>query len=97
MVSLLPGDKKSCFKGALVVNFMSLDFLKLVVIAIVIASPLAWYFMNNWLQDYAYRINIQWWIFALAGVIAIVISIMTISFQSMTVAVTNPVKSLRTE
>ena len=80
-----------------IVGMLSRDFIKLVIIAIVIASPLAWYAMNYWLQDFAYRINIQWWIIALAGTAAILIAFVTISFQSIKAALTNPVKSLRSE
>ena len=80
-----------------IVTLLSKDFLKLVVIAIVIASPLAWYVMHKWLQDFAYRININWWIFLLAGIIAATIAFVTISFQAIKAANTNPVKSLRTE
>jgi len=86
--------------GASVVSItamLSKDFLKLVVIAIIIASPVAWYFMNNWLQDFAYRINIGWYIFLITGVAALLIAFITISFQSIKAAVANPVKSLRTE
>jgi len=80
-----------------IVAMISKDFLKLILIASVIAFPLAWWGMNKWLQDFAYRINIAWWVFALAGVIAILIALFTISFQSIKAAVANPVKSLRTE
>ena len=73
------------------------DFLKLVLISLFVASPIAWWIMNKWLQDFAYRINIGWWMFALAGLIAIVIAMITVSFQAIKVAVANPVKSLRTE
>ncbi|HYJ65025.1 MAG TPA: ABC transporter permease [Parafilimonas sp.] len=86
--------------GASVVSItamLSKDFLKLVVIAIIIASPVAWYFMNNWLQDFAYRINIGWYIFLITGVAALLIAFITISFQSIKAAVANPVKSLRTD
>jgi len=76
---------------------LSRDFLVLVVISIVIASPIAWWAMNNWLQAFAYRMQIQWWIFALAGIIAILIAFVTISFQSIKAALANPVKSLRSE
>ena len=85
--------------GATVSNITSLiskDFLKLVILAVVIASPIAWYFMNDWLQDFAYRIKISWWIFLLAGLLAMIIAILTISFQAIKAAVANPVKSLRT-
>ena len=80
-----------------IVTLLSTDFLKLVGIAAVIAFPLAWYAMNTWLQDFAYRINIPWWVFLLAGIIAAVIAFATISLQAFKAAVSNPVKSLRTE
>jgi putative ABC transport system permease protein len=80
-----------------VVGLLSKDFLKLVVIALVISVPIAWYGMNKWLQDFHYRINIQWWIFVLAGILALVIAFVTISFQTIRAARANPVKSLRTE
>jgi len=80
-----------------IVFLLSKDFLKLVLIALVIASPVAWYFMNKWLEDFAYRINISWWVFALAGLSAILIAVFTVSFQAIKAAVANPVKSLRTE
>jgi len=76
---------------------LSKDFLKLVVISILIASPVAWLVMNKWLQSFAYRINISWWIFFIAGALALVIALATISYQSIKAAVANPVKSLRTE
>ncbi|HMK02690.1 MAG TPA: FtsX-like permease family protein, partial [Ferruginibacter sp.] len=80
-----------------VVGLLSKDFLKLVLVAIVIASPLAWYAMNKWLQDFAYRISLAWWIFLLAGFVAVLIAFVTISFQAIRSASANPVKSLRTE
>jgi putative ABC transport system permease protein len=80
-----------------VVTLLSKDFMKPVLIAILIASPLAWYAMDRWLQDFAYRINIPWWIFALAGVLSISIALITVSFQSVKAALTNPIKSLRSE
>ena len=76
---------------------LSKDFIKLVLVAIVIASPIAWLLMNQWLQDFAYRTNISWWVFALAGLSAIVIALITVSFQAIKAAVANPVKSLRAE
>lgn len=79
------------------VSLLSKDFLLLVGTAIIIASPLAWYIMNNWLQDFAYRININWWMFFMAGIIAIAIALITISFQAIKAAIANPVKSLRSE
>jgi ABC-type antimicrobial peptide transport system permease subunit len=86
--------------GASVPNIMALlskDFIKLVVIAFVIAAPVAYLIMNRWLQDYAYRINISWWIFIAAGLLAVVIALVTISVQAIKAAIANPVKSLRTE
>jgi putative ABC transport system permease protein len=80
-----------------IASMLSKDFLKLVLIAVVIASPIAWYFMNGWLEDFAYRTTINWWIFILAGLAAIVITLCTISFQSIKAALVNPVKSLRSE
>jgi putative ABC transport system permease protein len=79
------------------VVLLSKDFLKLVVIALIIASPIAWYFLNDWLQAFAYRIDIGWWVFALAALIAVVIALLTVSFQAVKAAIANPVKSLRTE
>ena len=76
---------------------LSTDFLKLVAIALVLAIPICWFAMHTWLQDFAYRINIDWWVFALAGVLAMAIAFVTISMQVMKAAVDNPVKSLRTE
>ena len=67
------------------------------LIAILIASPIAWYLMNQWLQDFAYRIEISWGIFVMAGLIAIAIALLTVSFQSVRAALLDPVKSLRSE
>lgn len=80
-----------------IVGMLSRDFIKLVLIALVIAIPIGWWAMNKWLQDFAYRIHIQWWIFAVAGLMAIIIAFATISFQSVKAALTNPVKSLKSE
>jgi putative ABC transport system permease protein len=80
-----------------IVSMLSRDFLELVGIALVIASPLAWLLMNNWLREYAYRTNIAWWIFAVAGAGAIGIAMLTISFQAIKAALANPVSSLRSE
>lgn len=80
-----------------IVLLFSKSFLKIVAIAIVIASPIAWYIMHNWLQDFAYRIDIKWWVFALAGTLALLIAILTVSFQATKAAIANPAKSLRTE
>jgi len=76
---------------------LSKDFLKLVIIAALIALPIAWYSMNRWLLDFAFRVTISWWIFLMAGVIALIIAFATISFQSIKAALANPVKSLRSE
>jgi putative ABC transport system permease protein len=76
---------------------LSKDFVKLIVIAIVIASPIAWWAMNRWLQDFAYRIKINWTFFVFAGVLALLIAILTVSFQAIRAAVANPIKNLRTE
>jgi len=80
-----------------IVGLLSKDFLKLVIIAAVIAIPIAWYAMNNWLQDFAYRTTLQWWIFVIALVIAGFIALATISVQAIKAALANPVKSLRSE
>jgi hypothetical protein len=80
-----------------ITTMLSKDFIVLVVIAVLIASPIAWYFMNQWLQDFAYRVNVSWWVFVLAGVAAMLIALATVSFQAIKAAITNPVKSLRTE
>jgi putative ABC transport system permease protein len=86
--------------GATVTNIIGLlskDFIILVSIAVIIATPFAWWAMNIWLQNFAYRINIVWWMFAVTGVLALVIALLTVSFQAVKAAVANPVKSLRTE
>jgi putative ABC transport system permease protein len=75
----------------------STEFLKLVFIGILIASPFAWWVMNKWLEDFAYRIEIKWWMMALAGLIALAIALVTVSFQSIKAALTNPLDSLRSE
>jgi putative ABC transport system permease protein len=80
-----------------VVGMLSKDFLKLVIIASVIAFPIAWYAMSQWLQDFAYHTEINWWIFAMAGAITVIIALVTVSFQSVKAALMNPVKSLRSE
>lgn len=86
--------------GASVLNITALlsrDFLKLVVISIVIASPIAWWMMNSWLQGYAYKISISVWVFVMAGLAAMSIALLTISFQSVKAAMANPIKNLRSE
>jgi putative ABC transport system permease protein len=80
-----------------ITGLLAKDFLKLVVVAIVIASPIAFYFMKKWLADFAYRIDIQWWMFVVAGAAAAVIAFLTVGFQSIRAAMANPVKSLRSE
>ncbi|MEO6550021.1 MAG: FtsX-like permease family protein, partial [Ferruginibacter sp.] len=80
-----------------IVMLLSKDFIRLVAIAFIIASPLAWFIMHGWLQDFAYRIDIDWWVFAIAGLLSVTIAMATISFQAVKAAVANPVKSLRTE
>lgn len=80
-----------------IVYLFSKEFIILITIAFVVATPIAWYYMHHWLQDYAYRIDISWWVFAAGGLAAIIIALATISFQAIRAAVANPVKSLRTE
>lgn len=80
-----------------IIGLLSKDFLQLVLLAFVIAIPFAWYFVNDWLNGFAYRINIQWWVFALTGVTAIAIAFLTVSVQSLKAALANPVKSLKNE
>lgn len=80
-----------------IVVLLSKDFVKLMLISILIASPIAWYFMDQWLQDFAYRIEISPWVFAIAGLAAITIALLTVSFQSVKAALMDPVKSLRSE
>ncbi|MEO6454858.1 MAG: FtsX-like permease family protein, partial [Ginsengibacter sp.] len=80
-----------------IVTMLSKDFLKLVAIASLLAFPIAWYAMSTWLEDFAYRVKISWWVFLIAGLLSAVIALITISFQAIKAAVTNPVKSLRTE
>lgn len=80
-----------------IVRLLSKDFVRLVIIAAVIAFPLAWWAMNSWLADFAYRVNVSWWVYVLAGVIALVIALVTVSAQAVKAAISNPVKSLRTE
>ncbi|MCE6992418.1 ABC transporter permease [Dyadobacter sp. CY323] len=80
-----------------IVALLSRDFIKLVLISILIASPVAWWAVSTWLNDFAYRIEIHWWMFAAAGVLAVAVALFTISFQSIKAALTNPVKSIRAE
>ena len=80
-----------------IVVLLSKDFLKLVLIALCIAIPIAWYAMNKWLEDFAYRIELSGGVFIIAGIIALAIALLTVSFQAIKAAIANPVKSLRTE
>ncbi|MDB5287061.1 MAG: FtsX-like permease family protein, partial [Mucilaginibacter sp.] len=80
-----------------IVYLFSKEFIILIAIAFAIATPIAWYYMQQWLQAYAYRINISWWLFATGGLVAIIIALTTISFQAIKAAIANPVKSLKTE
>ncbi|GAB3995493.1 ABC transporter permease [Spirosoma daeguense] len=80
-----------------IIELLAKDFIKLVLISIVIATPIAWYAMSLWLSDFAYRTDVQWWVFLLAGFVALVIALLTVSFQSIKAALMNPVKSLRSE
>src|SRR5690606_19818402 len=80
-----------------IVSLLSKDFILLVLLATVIASPIAWWAMNRWLEDFVYRIEIQWWMFAVAGLSAVVIALLTVSWQAVRAAIANPVDSLRDE
>jgi putative ABC transport system permease protein len=74
---------------------MSKDFVKLVIIANLIAWPIAWFAVYNWLNDFAYRINISWWVFGIAGIVAVMIALVTVSYQAIRAGLSNPVKSLK--
>jgi ABC-type antimicrobial peptide transport system permease subunit len=76
---------------------LSREFLVFVIIAMLIASPIAWYAMEQWLEEYAYKINISWWMFVIAGFAALVIALLTVSFQAIRAAIANPATSLRSE
>lgn len=80
-----------------IVRMLSTDFVKLVLIAFLIATPIAYWFMNQWLQDFAFRIDLSWWIFAATGIISLIVALITLSFQAIRAAISNPVNSLRTE
>ena len=82
---------------AQIVTMISKDFLLLIVVAFVIAAPLAWFGMNKWLENFAYRTSISWWIFLLGAGVMIIIALFTLGFQTIKAAMANPVKSLRTE
>jgi putative ABC transport system permease protein len=79
------------------VALLSKEFLLLVMIAALVATPIAWWGMRQWLQHFAYHINIQWWVFVAAALLALLIALFTISFQAVKAAIANPIKSLRTE
>jgi putative ABC transport system permease protein len=80
-----------------ITGLLAKDFLKLVLMAIVIASPLAYYFMQKWLSDFAYRIELQWWMFAAVGLAAVLIALLTVGGQAIKAALANPVRSLKSE
>jgi len=80
-----------------ITTLLSKDFLKLVIISFIIASPIAWYAMNKWLEPFNYRVKIEWWVFALTAIISMLIAFLTVSYQALKAAIANPVKSLRTE
>jgi len=82
---------------ATIVSILSKDFVRLVLIAFVIAAPFAWWASYKWLQDFAYRTNMSWWVFVISGVVMLVLALITISIQTIKAALANPVKSLRTE
>jgi putative ABC transport system permease protein len=80
-----------------IVKLLAIDFVRVIIIALLVASPFAWYFMNKWLQDFAYKIDMPWWVFIFSGVLALGIALITMSFKAISAAMANPVKSLRTE
>ena len=80
-----------------IVKLLSVDFVMLVLIAAIIASPIGWWAMNKWLQGFSYRVDVNWWVFILAGSAAILIALGTVSYQAIKAAMVNPVKSLKTE
>ena len=82
---------------ATITTLLSKDFLKLVIISFIIASPVAWWFMHNWLQQYPYRVSIGWWVFAVTGVLSVLIAVISVSYQAIKAAISNPVISLRNE
>jgi len=80
-----------------ITGLLSLDFMQLVGLAILVAFPVAWWLMHNWLQDYAYRTTIQWWVFVAAGGLALLITLLTVGLHALRAARANPIKTLRTE
>ncbi|WP_315817205.1 ABC transporter permease [Paraflavitalea speifideaquila] len=80
-----------------IVSLLSTGFLKLILIAFLVASPVAWWLMHSWLQHFAYRIDIGWWVFGLTGLVSVLIAILTVSYQALKAALSSPVKALRSE
>lgn len=80
-----------------IVGLFSKEFVMLIGLAFLIAAPIAWYFMHQWLADYVYRIHIGWWIFVVSGAVAVLIAVLSVSFQAVRAALSNPVKTLKTE
>ena len=80
-----------------ILSLVSKDFIRLVLIALVIAIPIALYAVNKWLEDFTYKISVEWWVFAVAGLVTLVIAFITICLQAIKTAIANPVKNLRTE
>jgi putative ABC transport system permease protein len=80
-----------------IVALLSKDFLKLIVVALLLAIPIAWFALNKWLENFAYRVNIEWWVFLVAAIIALSIALFTVSSQAIKAALANPVNSLRSE
>ena len=79
------------------VVLLSKDFVLLVLLSLIVASPVAWYFMNKWLETFSYRIDVSWWIFAVAALLAMALALLSVSFQAVKAAMSNPVKNLRME
>ena len=80
-----------------ITSLITRDFLKLIILGVAIGTPISWYFMTKWLEDYEYRINMPWWVFGLTAILIISISLLTVSFESIKAAIANPIKSLRSE
>ena len=80
-----------------ITGLLARDFLRIVLVSFVLACPVAWFFMDKWLADFAYRIDLQWWMFLVAGAVAVAVAFLTVSFQSVRAALADPVKSLRSE
>jgi len=80
-----------------IIGLLSKDFIALILLAILIASPIAWYGMNQWLENFAYHVQVQWWLFGLTALAAVTVALLTIGIQSLKAALANPIKSLRNE